>query len=193
MSAPLQIPTNPRTPLHVMADGIEARLRLGFPDPLFAVELMAAAPSKNELERVLRRKPFLGLSLVDATFEGLHRQLKGMTIWTLLVCVQNEMGAAARFKGDGRGIGLWGAVTCAAGLLHGWTISDAGAVKVVKIDSVQPEGWGDDAIAMMLITLHAEVIFGNAPGSEVDLVDLLRLGATWKSPGIELPEKIIPL
>lgn len=174
---------NPSTKLHTMASAIEARLRLIFPADLFEFSLMSSSATAKELDCVVRRKPFVGLAFTGIKPGNTQRQLKGSAQWVVFVICQNEAGAPARFTGDNLGIGLFGMIMAGATILHGWTIADVGAVSVIdQIETVRPEGWGDDSIAIAAIPLSIEFTSDVAPGSSFELTDFLRLSTVWALP-----------
>lgn len=171
----------PRTQFHRFADAAEARLRLAFPAAMFAFDVMPALPSKTEFDRLTRRKPFLGLAWAGFKVdEKAGRTLHGSADWILLVVIDNP-DARRRFAGDNRGVGLWGMVSAASRLLHGWTIDDIGTVSVTQIDTVVRDDWGDETTAIAAIGLSIPM-HPDASFAAETLDDFLRLNCVWLRP-----------
>lgn len=180
---------NPTTVLHTMASAIEARLRLVFAEGVFDFSLMPASASVKELERIVKRKPFLGLAFSEIIPANFLRQFKGGAHWVVFLMCENEASAAARYTGDNLGIGMFGMTMAASALLHGWTVPGAGAVSVTKVETVRPDGWGEDAVAIVAVSICVEFSTDVAPGFPDDLADFLRLTVTWALPA---PADAIP-
>ena len=185
----------PVTFLHTTASAIEARLRVAFPDPLFDFALMADSPSVKELERVVRRKPFIGLGLAALKPGDFARQFKGIAQWTIFLMVENQSSAGARYTGDDLGIGLFGMLHVASTLLHGWTIDGVGAVAVKEVSMIRAEGWGDDNTAMAALGLDVAFAADPAPAALADLGSFLSLNIAWTLPdaGTQPPATTITL
>jgi hypothetical protein len=161
-------------------DAILARLRLAFPEHLFQLSLLPPAPKKRDMDTIVTRKPFLGLAWTGMTIEN-SRLLKGSAKWALILVAQNQRSVDERLKGDALGIGLFGMVSAAAGILHGYSLSEHGALAVTSADGALIEDWGDDSLAIAALDLTMPLILDVDPAD--DPQDYLRLGVTWNLPG----------
>jgi len=174
----------PPTQLHRVAAAIEARLRLAFPSPMFDVALMPPLPTVKEFQRLTHRKPFLGIAWAGfKAAEKVGRTLHGDADWILYVVVDNP-DTRRRFEGDSRGVGLWGMVSAAAFLLHGWTLDALGTASITAIDSLVKEEWGDETTAIAGIGLSIPLIPGAGFAADT-LDDFLRLHCVWSMPAPE--------
>lgn len=167
--------------LATISNALVTRLRLVFPDGLFQVSMLPATPKKRDMDTIVTRKPFVGLAWISFTPDGSPRTLKGTAKFSLLLVCQNQRSVEERLKGDARGIGLYAMVTAAAGVLHGFTIADCGAVQVTDTGAALVEDWGDDSLAMAALDLSIPIILDADPSDNPQ--DFLRLGVTWNLPG----------
>lgn len=165
--------------LHDIADALTARLRLAFPETLFQIALMSPVPSMRELEQTVSRPPFLGLAFTGFDANGASRALRGTANWRALLVCENSSSADARYRGDDRGIGMFGMTAAAAALLHGWTIPDVGEVRVIRQDAVDVGEWSANGFALMALDLQVSFLLSPA----VSLDDLIRINTTWDLPG----------
>jgi hypothetical protein len=112
----MQQAKNPRTFLHDITEAVEARLRLGFPATIFQFTLMADNPTTKELNRVVAKKPFLGLGLTGLELKESPRRFQGKAHFNLFLITQNNTGMitpnvnaltsySSRYIGDEQGIG----------------------------------------------------------------------------------------
>ena len=168
------------TKLITATDAIMARLRLAFPQHLFQLSLLPPAPKKRDMDTIVTRKPFLGLAWTGMTISS-ARVLQGPAKWVLILVAQNQRSVEERLKGDALGIGLFGMVSAAAGVLHGYSLADHGALAVASADGALIEDWGDDSLAIAALELTMPLILDVDPADNPQ--DFLRLGATWNLPG----------
>ena len=169
------------TKLISATDAIVARLRLAFPEPLFQLSLLPPAPKKRDMDAIVTRKPFLGLAWTGMTIDN-ARVLKGNGKWVLILVAQNQRSVDERLKGDALGIGLFGMVSAAAGVLHNYSLADHGALSVASADGALIEDWGDDSLAIAALDLTMPGLILDADPADNPL-DFLRLGVTWNLPG----------
>lgn len=172
----------PRTQLHKIADGMIARLRLAFPASHFEIQLMPAVPTKNEFDRITRRRPFIGIAWAGFKPDTQARTLKGDASFIVYLVVDNQTSPAMRFMGDARGVGLFGMITAASALLHGWTLEDVGSATVTEVESLAKEDWGDDATAIAGLGVAMPILVGSGFAAGAALDEFLRLNCAWLIP-----------
>lgn len=167
------------TKFHTANDAIIERLRLVFPENIFQIALIPAAIKKTDMDRLVARKPFIGIAWTGYKPDA-SRTLSGVASWTVLLGCDNASGVDARLKGDTKGIGLFGMITAAAGVLHGWTIADIGAVSVTAVDPADTDAWADSRLAIAAIDIALPFTLDAV--SPDDPADFLSLGLTWLLP-----------
>lgn len=174
----------PSTRYHDCAAALLARLALAFKAPTFQLELMPPAPTKKEWEQITRVRPFVGLSWAGFEPGAQARGLTGDSEWIVYLVVDNAGDVAARWTGDSRGIGLFGMVTAAGHLLHGFTVDGVGSAKITSIDSLWREDWADDATAIVAIGLKVGMSPGAGFAAET-VDDFLALTCAWTMPAAD--------
>lgn len=172
----------PATRFDLIADALTARLRQAFPSPTFDLQLMPPAPSKAEWERLTRTRPFVGLAWAGFEPGRQARSLAGSAKWIVYLVCDNVGSGEALFRGDSRGIGLFGMVQAAAAMMHGATIDDIGSTTVTQIESLWREDWAADDAAIAAIGVDVGATLSTAPAGGVDLDDFLRLTCAWAIP-----------
>ncbi len=175
----------PQTVLHRQAAAIETWLRAAFPAPTFTIDLMPAMPTKAEFASATRVKPFIGIAWGDFKTGKQARALDGDAEWIVYLVCENKLSAAARLRGDARGIGLFGMVTAAGAVLHGRTLEGVGSTAVTGAAPIWKEEWGDDATAIAMVSLTFGCGLGPDRASDQSLTDFLRLTCAWAMPGAE--------
>lgn len=173
-----------KTPLHTVFESLSNRLRLVFPETHFDLHIMPPAPSKNDWNRVTRRKPAIAISWVDfKPLPGTTRVVKGGANFAVYLIVDNAE-VSRRYLGDERGVGLFGMVTAASFMLHGYTIKGLGTLQISEVGEIAKTDWMDETTAVATLTVTAPIFVGEGiAGTELN--DLLRLGASWLANGVD--------
>jgi hypothetical protein len=170
------------TRFHLIADALTSRLRQAFPAPTFDVQLMPAVPSRAEWDRLTHTRPFVGLAWAGFEPRGQVRSLSGAAKWIVYLVCDNVGSSEALFRGDSRGIGLFGMVQAAAAMVHGATIDGVGSTTVTQIESLYREDWAAEDAAIAAIGIDVGATLSAAPAGGADLDDFLRLTCAWVIP-----------
>ncbi len=173
---------NPTTQYHRAAAYMLEQLRAAFKAPVFDVQLMPPAPSKEEWNQITRQRPFVGLAWAGLEPAKQARVLKGSSKWIVYLVVDNVGDVSARWLGDSKGIGLFGMVTAGGYALHGQTIPDVGSIAVTGIESLYREDWADDATATAALGVEIDMCPGDAGAGADTLDDFLTLTCAWTMP-----------
>jgi hypothetical protein len=184
MVDPIVTLPEPKTQFHRVFDAVSNRLRTVFPERLFDLQMMSATPSRDEWLKVTRRKPCIAISWVDfKPAAASQRLLKGDASFTVYLVVDNAE-ISRRFLGDARGVGLFGMLTAASYLLHGFTIDDVGTIKVTGANAIERADWIDETTEIAGLTTSIPMSVGDGIASAT-LEDFLRLGASWMANGAD--------
>ncbi|MBB4122917.1 hypothetical protein [Martelella radicis] len=158
---------------------IEERLRIAFPEKVFAFERVPMAMSLREFNRVSRLTPFLGLAWMGMKTGNDARLLSGTMQWRLFLVYAASSGLEARFKGDMRGLGLDAMTDVAAVVLNGVSFDDAGVITVTGANPIVADGFADDNIALAQLDFSFSFVASTAELALETADDFDALGVTW--------------
>lgn len=189
--ADLLLPETP-TQLHRLFEAMSNRLRTVFPTSMFDLQMMPPAPSKEEWQRVTQRSPCIAIAWIGIEPKpGATRLVKGDAVWAIYLVVDNTV-IPRRYLGDARGVGLYGMVTAASYLLHGYTVDGVATLQVTEVGEIAKAEWADATMAIAQITVKAPIVVGDGiAGASLD--DFLRLGCSWLANGADAGAGLITL
>jgi len=128
-----------RDPITLMAEAVEARLRLYFLPERWFFEIVPDPLTVDEFRSVTGNTPLLALSWRQFTPQApAARGFKGQIGLRLTIVVKNSSRRASRFLGDARGPGLFPALCTAMTGLNGHTVAGLGTILVSAAAQAMP-------------------------------------------------------
>jgi len=167
-------------PIRAMEPLITERLRLAFPEKVFAIERIPQVLTIKEFERLSRLSPFIGLAWTGFKPDGANNRItKGVMLWRLVLVFKASSGLETRFKGDQRGLGLDAMIDVAIVLMNGWTLPGIGTSHVTLANSVIADGHSDDAMVIAQVDFEIRFASTIAIYKIFTPEDFVSIGATW--------------
>lgn len=176
-----------KQPIRAMEPHIVERLRLAFPEKVFALERIPQVMTIAEFKRVAHLAPFIGLAWTGLKPDSDNNRItKGAMLWRLVLIYKASSTLEARFKGDARGVGLDAMTDVAVVLMNGWTLPNIGTSHVTLANSVIADGWTDDAIVIAQVDFEIRFTSTLAVYKLLTPADFAAIGASWNvQPAIE--------